>query len=176
MWSEKKTRVDHRIVSLSQPHLLPIVRGKAGKPTEFGAKLSVSYVDDFVFLDRLSWKNFNESMDLKTQVENFQETYGCYPESVHVDQIYRTRENLSWCKEADATPRSLTDKGNAHQARGIRLSGLPLGRPPKNRRAELKKLAQLDERFRNRIEGKFSQAKRAFGLNIVGSPRLVIAN
>jgi hypothetical protein len=48
MWSEKKTRVDQRIVSLSQPHLRPIVRGKAGKPTEFGAKLSVSCVDNYV--------------------------------------------------------------------------------------------------------------------------------
>jgi hypothetical protein len=77
MWSEKKTRVDQRIVSLSQPHVRPIVRGKAGKPTEFGAKLSVSCVDNYVFLHRLSWENFNESQDLKARVENFKETYGC---------------------------------------------------------------------------------------------------
>ncbi len=150
MWSEKKKRIDHRIVSLSQPHVRPIVRGKASSPTEFGAKLSVSYVDSFIFLDHLSWENFNESQDLKAQVENFKDTYGCYPESVHVDQIYRTRENLKWCKD-----------------RGIRLSGIPLGRPPKNRSAELKKQAQLDEKFRNRIEGKFGQAKRRFGLDRV---------
>jgi hypothetical protein len=150
MWEEKKQRVDHRIVSLSQPHVRPIVRGKAGTPTEFGAKLSVSYVDQFIFLDHLSWENFNESQDLKTQVEKFKEQNGCYPESVHVDQIYRTRDNLRWCKE-----------------RGIRLSGVPLGRPPKNRSVELKKQAQLDEKFRNCIEGKFGQAKRRFGLNRV---------
>jgi IS5 family transposase len=84
------------------------------------------------------------------QVENLKETYGCYPESVHVDQISRTRENLKCCKE-----------------RGIRLSGLPLGRPPNNRSAELKKQAQLEEKFRHRIEGKFGQAKRRFGLDIV---------
>jgi hypothetical protein len=77
MWSEKKTRVDQRIVSLSQPHVRPIVRGKSVKPTEFGAKLSVSCVDNYVFLHRLSWENFNESQDLKAQVENFKETYGC---------------------------------------------------------------------------------------------------
>ena len=77
MWLEKKTRVDQRIVSLSQPHVRPIVRGKAGKPTEFGAKLSVSCVDNYVFLHRLSWENFNESQDLKAQGENFKETYGC---------------------------------------------------------------------------------------------------
>jgi hypothetical protein len=150
MWEKKEKRVDHRIVSLSQPHVRPIVRGKAGKPTEFGAKLSVSYVEQFVFLDRLSWENFNESQDLKAQVEKFKDTYGCYPESVHVDKIYRTRENRKWCKE-----------------RGIRLSGIPLGRPPKNLSAEEKKQAQLDEKFRNRIEGKFGQAKRRFGLNRV---------
>jgi hypothetical protein len=57
--------------------LCPIVRGKAGKSTEFGAKLSVSCVDNYVFLHRLSWENFNESQDLKAQVENFKETYGC---------------------------------------------------------------------------------------------------
>jgi transposase, IS5 family len=150
MWSERKTRVEHRIVSISQPHIRPIVRGKAGKQTEFGAKLSVSYIDGFVFLDHLSWENFNESQDLKAQVEKYKENYGCYPESVHVDQIYRTRENRRWCKE-----------------RGIRLSGVPLGRPPKNRSAEEKKQAQLDEKFRNRIEGKFGQAKRSFGLDRV---------
>lgn len=148
MWQDKTQRTDHRIVSLTQPHVRPIVRGKAGKPTEFGAKLSVSSIDSFIFLDRLSWENFNESQDLIPQIENFKNTYGCYPESVHVDQIYRTRENRRWC-----------------QARGIRLSGLPLGRPPKNRSAELKKQAQLDEKFRNRIEGKFGQAKRRFGLD-----------
>ncbi|MCA2814833.1 MAG: hypothetical protein IM477_20895 [Microcystis sp. M090S1] len=35
--------------------LCPIVRGKAGKSTEFGAKLSVSCVDNYVFLHRLSF-------------------------------------------------------------------------------------------------------------------------
>jgi IS5 family transposase len=142
MWSENKTRFDQIIVSLSQPHVRPIVRGKAGKLTEFGAKLSVSYVDHYVFLRRLSWENFNESQALKAQVKNFKETYGCYPEPVHVDKIYRTRENLAWCKE-----------------RGIRLSRLSLGRPPKNRSTELKKQAQEDESFRNAIEGKFGFIK-----------------
>lgn len=42
-----------------------------------------------------------------------------------------------------------------------------MGRPPKNRSAELKKQAQLDEKFRHRIEGKFRQAKRRFGLDRV---------
>ncbi len=52
MWENKTQSVAQRIVSLTQPHIRPIVRGKAGKPTEFGAKLSVSCVDNYVFLDR----------------------------------------------------------------------------------------------------------------------------
>jgi hypothetical protein len=150
MWEKNTQSVPQRIVSLTQPHIRPIVRGKAGKPTEFGAKLSVSCVDNYIFLDRISWENFNESRDLKEQVEKFKTIYGCYPESIHVDRIYRTRENRAWCKE-----------------RGIRMSGPKLGRPPKNVSKEDKKQAQDDECFRNAIEGKFGQAKRRFSLNLV---------
>ena len=150
MWEKKTQSVPQRIVSLTQPHIRPIVRGKARNETEFGAKLSVSCVDNYVFLHRISWENFNESGDLKAQVEKFKETYGCYPESVHVDQIYRNKENRAWCKK-----------------RGIRISGPPLGRPPKNVSQEQKKQALDDESFRNAIEGKFGQAKRRFSLNLV---------
>lgn len=93
MYQHKTNRIDDRIVSLTQPQIRPIVRGKAGKATEFGAKLSASSCDGYVFLDRISWDNFNESGDLIAQVEAFKEFTGHYPESVHVDQIYRTRSN-----------------------------------------------------------------------------------
>ena len=42
MYENRSHRIDDRIVSLTQPHVRPIVRGKAGTPVEFGAKLSVS--------------------------------------------------------------------------------------------------------------------------------------
>ncbi len=100
------------IVSITQPHIRPIVRGKAGKPVEFGAKLSVSCfdgegcswlksisnrrVDNYVFLDHLSWDNFNESGDLQTQVEAYKNYTGYYPSSVHVDsEVYPLGQNLS---------------------------------------------------------------------------------
>lgn len=66
LYENKKQSIDDRIVSLSQPHIRPIVRGKAGKAVEFGAKLSASYFDGYVFLDHISWDNFNESGDLKS--------------------------------------------------------------------------------------------------------------
>lgn len=152
MYENESKRIDDRIVSITQPHIRPIVRGKAGKPVEFGAKLSVSCFDNYVFLDHLNWDNFNESRDLKTQVEAYKNFTGYYPSSVHVDKIYRTRANRAWCKE-----------------RGIRISGPPLGRPPKNISKSTKKQAVEDERFRNIIEGKFGQAKRRYSLNCIMS-------
>ena len=150
MYEKKEQSIQDRIVSLTQPHIRPIVRGKAGKSVEFGAKLSASCRNGYVFLDRISWDNFNESVDLKTQVEEFKRFTGFYPESIHVDRIYRRRDNRAWCKE-----------------RGIRMSGSPLGRPPTNISKSRKKQAQLDERIRNSIEGKFGEAKRRFSLGRV---------
>ena len=147
MIENNSQRVDDRIVSLSQPHVRPIKRGKAGRETEFGAKLSISVVNGFSFVDRLSWDNYNEGADLVEQIETFHHRFGCYPESVHVDKIYRTRTNRTFCK-----------------AHGIRMSGPPLGRPPKHVLAEEKKQAVADEAIRNCVEGKFGQGKRRFGL------------
>jgi transposase, IS5 family len=147
MYETKQHRVDDRIVSLSQPHVRPIVRGKAGTPVEFGAKIAVSCVEGYVFLDRLSWDNFNESVDLPQQVERYKQRFGHYPESVHADQIYRTRANRKYCRE-----------------RGIRLSGPPLGRPVIEEKASIRKQAQADATIRNQIEGKFGQGKRRFSL------------
>ena len=148
MYEQKTNRIEDRIVSLTQPHIRPIVRGKAGSSVEFGAKISASCVDGYVFLDYLSWDNFNESNHLIERVESFKEKTGYYPESVHVDKIYRTRKNRVFCKD-----------------KGIRISGVPLGRPPKNIREKTKQQAREDERIRNAIEGKFGIGKRRFSLN-----------
>lgn len=150
MYENKEHSIPDRIVSLKQPHIRPIIRGKAGKSVEFGAKLSASCRNGYVFLDRISWDNFNELGDLKIQVEAFKRFTGFYPESIHVDRIYQTRENRAWCKE-----------------KGIRMNGVLPGIPPKNLSKSLKKQAQSDERIRNLIEAKFGEAKRRFSLGRV---------
>jgi len=152
MYEHQTHSIEHRIVSLHQPHVRPIVRGKARTPVEFGAKLTASCVSGWVFLEHLSWENFNESTGLQQQAEQFRTRFGHYPASIHADQIYRTRDNLKWCKQ-----------------RGMRLSGPPLGRPTQDERlqAALKQQARADEAVRVAIEGKFGQAKRRFSLGRV---------
>ena len=156
MYENRSHRISDRIVSLYQPQVRPIVRGKAKSPVEFGAKISVSLVDGFSFVDTLSWDAFNESADLVAQVEHYHRRFGCYPESIHADKIYRTRENRRYCKD-----------------KGIRLSGRPLGKPQQVTASNKAQLEQArhqrrqDELDRIAIEGKFGQAKRRFTLDRV---------
>lgn len=152
MYEHQTNSIEDRIVSISQPHIRPIVRGKAGSSVEFGAKIAASCVNGYVFLDYLSWDNFNESNHFIERVESFKEKTGHYPKSVHVDKIYRTRKNRAFCKE-----------------KGIRISGVPLGRPPKNISEKTKQQAREDEVIRNIIEGKFGIGKRRFTLNKIMS-------
>lgn len=149
MYEKDTNRIDDRIVSISQPHVRPIKRGKANASTEFGAKLSVSLVDGYCYLDRLDWNNYNEALDLMGQIESYKTRFGFYPKSVHVDKIYRNRDNIRFCK-----------------SKGIRISGARLGRPPKDqsKQKELSSQAWRDEVDRIPIEGKFGQAKRRFSL------------
>ncbi|WFN57741.1 IS5 family transposase [Synechococcus sp. CCFWC 502] len=145
--------IQDRIVSLTQPHIRPIVRGKTRNNVEFGAKISISVSGDgFAFLDRLSWDPYNEGEDLKSQVRTFHRRHGFYPKVVCADQIYRTRSNRALCMR-----------------HGIRLSGPRLGRPKNDPDlvAAEKKIALDDQRQRNGVEGKFGQGKRRFGLGLV---------
>jgi len=149
MHEQCENRIDDRIISISQPHIRPIKRGKVHASTEFGAKISASLVAGYCFLDRLGWNNYNESKDLISQIKTYKKRFGFYPESVHADKIYRNRDNIKFCKQ-----------------QGIRLSGPRPGRPPKDlsKQKVLKEQARRDEIDRIPIEGKFGQAKRRFGL------------
>ena len=149
MYDNKTRTVSDRIVSLSQPWLRPIVRGKANASVEFGAKIDVSVVDGFTRLEKTSFSAYNESGELIPEIERYRERTGYYPERVLADKIYRNRANLKYCN-----------------ARGIRLSGPSLGRPPKDYVPD-KKRDYEDMCDRNEVERVFSLAKRSCGLGMI---------
>ncbi|MFT8389945.1 MAG: IS5 family transposase [Sporolactobacillus sp.] len=150
MYQHHQDRINDRIVSLSQPHVRSIVRGKARARVEFGAKVAISLVNGDALIEKLNWNNFNEGTTLQTSVETYRRRYGFYPEAVLADTLYRNRDNLDYCK--------------LHH---IRLSGPRLGRKPKD--VQLQKTNRETDRrdFKGRIpvEGKFGEGKRRFGLN-----------
>ncbi len=153
MYTHRWHRIADRLVSLSQPHVRPIVRGKAGCPVECGANISVSLVAGISFVDRISWDAYNESLDVVGQIEADRRRFGHDPASVHADPIYRTRENRRY-----------------GHSKGIRLAGPPLGRPRKVNEATAEQVKQDQQQGRDdatarmAIAGKFGQGKRRFGL------------
>lgn len=144
MYDNRTHSVDDRIVSIHQPHVRPIVRGKTNAHVEFGSKIQMSLVNGIAFLDTLSWDAFNEGTKLKDSVEKYKTRFGFYPEEVLADKIYCNRENRKWLK-----------------AMGIKLKAKPLGRPSLN--GALSNPVRPGER--NPVEGKFGQAKTAYGMN-----------
>ena len=147
MYIEKSTRCADRIVSVSQPHVRPIVRGKQGKKVEFGAKLGLALADGFVKAQTIDWNAYNESADLIPHVEAYKELYGYYPSLVQVDKIYGTNKNRKWCK-----------------VRNIRMTVSPKGKP-KELTAYQKRKRKKELSERNQIEGKIGQAKQGYKLN-----------
>lgn len=142
MYDTDSRSIDNRIVSISQPHVRPIVRGKESAKTEFGAKITVSMVDGYSRIEHFDWESYNESTVLKDSIENHKGEYGVYPATVEADKIFRTRENISYCK-----------------AKGIKMTGPALGRPTAGVKREKENASE-----RNAIEGKFGEGKRKYGL------------
>ena len=88
MYKRKSHQIEDRIVSIDQPHIRPIVRGKAGHPVEFGAKVIVGLVGGYAFLMKADWNNYSESRSLKQVVEEYKETFGFYPKTILADRAY----------------------------------------------------------------------------------------
>jgi len=156
MYDNNSHRCDDRIVSMSQPHIRPIVRGKSGKKVEFGPKLGVGLQDGFAIVDNFSWDAYNESSDLEAHIENFRKRTGHYPSRLLADKIYGSQENRNYMKSKE-----------------IRFIGKALGRPKAE--TEVNKLALRKERERRKreyheripIEGKFGQGKNGYDLNYI---------
>ena len=145
-------KVENRIVSISQPWVRPIVRGKQNAEVEFGAKVEMSVVDGFLRIEDLRWDAYNESSTLQASVESYRKAYGHYPRRVLADTIFRTRENLRYCKE-----------------HGIHMNGPKLGKPyadPAEQKRQ-KKMEWLESGERGEIERQFGVGKRRYTLDSI---------
>ena len=93
MYDNKIHSVEHRIVSITQPWLRPIVRGKVKAPVEFGAKFDLSLDSEgYGRIEKISFEAYNESTCLTEAVERFKERTGYYPNRVLADIRYIGQE------------------------------------------------------------------------------------
>lgn len=150
MYLAKTHTIEDRIVSIAQPHIRPIVRGKAGVPVEFGAKVMVGLVGGYAFLMKAEWNNYAEAGCLKEAVEEYRQTFGFYPKTILADRAYPSRDNKLWCASV-----------------GIRLPGPRLGRKSAAEKAEETKQIYRDSCERIAIEGEFGVVKRRYTLDHV---------
>ena len=144
MYYNKTHTVEDRIVSISQPHVRPIVRGKKPRDTEFGAKINVSLVNGFAYIERLSWDAFNEGTEMLSCIINYVRRFKVLPKRVLADKIYCNRANRQMLKKYE-----------------IELRAKPLGRPGKAMSNH------VSPGERNPIEGKFGEAKTRYGLGLI---------
>ena len=153
MFDNKTHCVEDRIVSIHQPYIRPVVRGKVKTPVEFGAKYDVS-IDEkgHARLEKISFDPYNESTILIDVLERYKARTGHYPARILVDQIYRTRKNLDYCKKL-----------------GIRMSGPKLGRPSSDtaKNKEAAKTEYQDNKDRIEVERFFSLEKGSNGAGLV---------
>lgn len=149
MYDNQIHTIENRIVSISQPYIRPIVRGKSKAQVEFGAKLDLSIVDGYGRIEKISFDAYNESEVLADVIERYKQCTGHYPERLLADKIYRNRNNLAYCKE-----------------RNIKLSGPALGRPRKDAIID-KKAEYRDNADRVEVERAFSLAKGSYGLGLI---------
>lgn len=149
MYDKQDHHCEDRIVSIHQPHVRPIVRGKQGKTVEFGSKILAGITDDgYTMITRMDWNAYNEGVYVIESVEQHKKTYGYYPVVVIADRIFITRANRK-----------------ALEGLGIRLCGKNLGRKSEQKKKEEEKKMIEEQKQRVRIEGKFGQGKNGYELN-----------
>lgn len=148
MFDENTRTCNDRIVSIYQPHLRPIVRGKAKAKVEFGAKVGACIVNGYTYIDHLSWDAYNESSDLVLQVERYKERFGMLPAEVQADKLYLNRANRDFLRDNH-----------------IECYNHPLGRPPKDEEGLHLEEKRRATSGRNEIESTFGTSKRVYRAN-----------
>ena len=145
LFHKKTTSVKDRIVSLSQPHIRPIIRGKENKPLEFGIKAHIMQVGGISIIEHHSFDPFNETTRLKNTVYKHHTLFG---KCTHLaaDGIYPTNRNRNYCS-----------------AKKIQTNFITKGR--KKRDKVLDQIKGILNRERStRLEGSFGNQKEHYGL------------
>ena len=149
--NDSRESIPNRIVSLSKPHLRPIVRGKEVKSVEFGAKVNNILVDGISFIEKLSFNALNEGTRLVHCLKMHKRLFGVEAKKVGGDTGYAGTENRDYCK-----------------ANGIQTSfvkrGRPFGEKKKEKDLVRKELARVRA---TAMEGSFGTQKEHYGLRRV---------
>jgi IS5 family transposase len=139
-----------RIVSLHDPDARPIVKGRLGKPVEFGYKAQIVDNEDGVIIDHnVEIGNPPDAPQLAPAIERIRRRAGRVPRAVTADRGYGEQGVEDDLRQLGVRDVVLPRKGKPNATR----------REIQNRRAFRKMV-----RWRTGCEGRISCAKRDFGL------------
>lgn len=142
----KDLPVKERIVSVHQPHLRPMVRGKYPVNVEFGPKILLNLKNNFLFLEQLSFNNVSDSQLLDIALKGYQERFGSMPTQLAADRGFWSKENHQLAEDYGIKKIAIENKGKSSYLKG-------------------KPFRERLRRLRCSIEAKISLAKRKYGLS-----------
>ncbi len=141
---------DEKLFSIFEPHTELLIRGKAGKPIEFGHMIQIQQVDGkFITHYDVFPKKPVEHELVEPAIERHRELFGEYPKEIATDKgYYESREQLAALRE--------------------KIDLVAINK--KGKRSEEEKQRESDpffrhaQRFRAGVEGTISYLKRVLGL------------
>lgn len=102
LFDDPKATIEGRIVSLHQPHIRPIVRGKELKKVEFGPKVNMLRIGPLNLIEKCSFDNFNEGTRFQNTCTAYQEITGACRQ-IGADGIYATNANRKFATQNQIT-------------------------------------------------------------------------
>jgi IS5 family transposase len=141
---------EQKLFSIFEPHTELLIRGKAGKPVEFGHMIQIQQVRQKFITDYDAFeKKPVEHQLLKPALEHHRELFGCVPKNLAADKgYYESVEALATLREKVAVV-AIGKKGN---------------RTPEETELEHEPAFRHAQRFRAGVEGTISFLKRVLGL------------
>ena len=149
LFDDPKSKIESRIVSLHQPHIRPIVRGKEVKKVEFGPKVNMLRIGGINLIEKFSFDNFNESTRFERACSLYDTSTGTCRQ-MGADAIYATNAN-----------RRFVTKNQ------ISTCFIPKGKQPadEDKKQDQKKARQTIHNIRaTHMEGSFGNEKQHYGL------------
>lgn len=142
----KGLKVKERIVSIHQPHIRPMVRGKYPVEVEFGPKVLLNLKNNFLFLEDLQFNNVSDAQLLDTAIKGYKERFNSLPSQLTTDRGFWSPENYTLAESYGISKIAIENKGKSSYLKG-------------------KPFRERLRRLRCSIEAKLSLAKRKFGLD-----------
>lgn len=113
---KEKVSSDDKLYSLFEAHTELIIRGKAGKPIEFGHKILIAQTGEkYIHHYKVMEKKIDDKDLLLPAVEDHYKMFGCYPEVLTTDKgFYESMKQIEGLEEKIETV-SIAKKGRRTQ-------------------------------------------------------------